>query len=44
MEPNLEDMSDYDKPLSKNKTKVIIIAFAVLLAIYVVYALAMGGL
>ena len=42
MEPNLEDMSDYNKPLSKDKKKTIIIAFAALLAIYVVYALVMG--
>lgn len=44
MEPNLEDMSDYDKPLSKSKTKAIIIFFAVLIAIYAVYTIAMGGL
>ena len=43
MEPNLEDMSDYKKPLSKSKTKTIIIAFAILIAIYAVYALVMGG-
>lgn len=42
MEPNLEDMSDYDKPLSKSKKKTIVIAFAILLAIYVLYALAMS--
>lgn len=44
MEPNLEEMDDYKKPLSKSKTKTIIIAFAVVLAIFAVYALVMGGL
>ena len=44
MEPNLEEMDDYKKPLSKSKTKTIIIAFAVVLAIYAVYALVIGGL
>mgnify|MGYP000135378201 CR=1 FL=1 len=44
MEPNLEDMDDYKKPLSKRKTKIIVIFFVVLLAIYAIYALAMGGL
>ncbi|WP_345975940.1 hypothetical protein [Sulfurimonas sp. HSL3-7] len=44
MEPNLEDMSDYKKPLGKNKTKIIIIAFAIVIAIYIIYALVMGAL
>ena len=44
MEPNLEEMDDYKKPLSKSKTKTIIIAFAVVLAIFAVYALVIGGL
>ncbi len=43
MEPNLEEMSDYKKPLGKNKLKLIIIAFAIVLAVYAVYALVMGG-
>lgn len=42
MEPNLEEMSDYKKPLGKNKTKTIIIAFAIVLAIYALYALVMS--
>lgn len=44
MEPNLEDMDDYEKPLSKSKTKTIVFAFAIVLAIYVAYALIMNGL
>ncbi len=44
IEPNLEEMSDYKKPLGKSKTKTIIIAFAIVLVIYAVYALVMGGL
>jgi hypothetical protein len=44
MEPNLDDISDYNKPLDRNKTKTIIIVFAVLIALYAVYALIMGGL
>ena len=44
MEPNLEEMDDYKKPLSKSKAKTIIIAFTVVLAIFAVYGLVMGGL
>ena len=44
MEPNLEDMDDYKKPLSKRKTKMIIVFFVVLLAIYAIYAVAIGKL
>lgn len=44
MEPNLEDMSDYKKPLGKSKSKTIIIAFAVVIALYVIYALVMSAL
>ena len=43
MEPNLEEMDDYKKPLSSKKIKLIIIAFAIALAVYAVYALLMGG-
>ncbi len=42
MEPNLEDMNDYKKPLGRSKKKTIIIAFAIVIAIYVVYTLVMG--
>jgi len=42
MEPNLEEMSDYKKPLGKNKTKTIIIAFVIVLVIYAVYAVVMS--
>ena len=44
MEPNLEDIDDYNKPLKKSKVKTLIIVFVVLLAIYSLYAFAMGGL
>lgn len=44
MEPNLEEMSDYKKPLGKSKTKTIIIAFAIVIAIYVIYAVVMSAL
>jgi hypothetical protein len=40
MEPNLEDIDDYNKPLKKSKVKTLIIVFVVLLAIYSLYALA----
>lgn len=43
-EPNLEQMSDYEKPLSKKKTRIIILAFALALAVYFAYAILMGGL
>lgn len=42
MEPNLEEMSDYKKPLGKSKTKTIIIAFAIVLTVYALYALLMS--
>lgn len=44
MEPNLEEMDDYKKPLSNNKLKTILFAFAIVLAIYVIYDLIMGRL
>lgn len=44
MEPNLEDMSDYKKPLGKSKTKTIIIAFGIVIAIYAIYAVVMSAL
>ena len=44
MEPNLEDIDDYNKPLKKSKKKMIIIFFLVLLVLYVISALVQGGL
>lgn len=38
MEPNLEEMSDYKKPLGKKKTRLILIAFAGVLIFYGIYA------
>ncbi len=43
MEPNLEEMDDYKKPLSNKKIKLIVAAFAIALAVYAVYAVVMGG-
>ncbi|MDA3946651.1 MAG: hypothetical protein PF439_08235 [Helicobacteraceae bacterium] len=42
MEPNLEDIDDYKEPLSRSKTKTIFFAFAIVLAIYVMYDLIMS--
>jgi len=39
MEPNLDDISDYNKPLGRKKLKVILIAFAIAIAVYAVYVL-----
>ena len=44
MEPNLDDMDDYKKPLGKGKRKTIIIVFAIAIAIYALYALVMSTL
>jgi len=44
MEPNLEDIDDYNKPLKKSKKKMIIIFFVFLLVIYGISALVQGGL
>lgn len=44
MEPNLEEMSDYKKPLGKKKTRLILIAFAVVLIVYGLYAWFMSEL
>ncbi len=33
MEPNLKDMDDYEKPISKNKLKTIIIAFIIVIVV-----------
>jgi hypothetical protein len=42
MEPNLEEMSDYKKPLGKSKMKAIVIAFAIAIAVYIAYAIVMS--
>ncbi len=39
MEPNLKDMSDYNKPLGKSKLKIILGAFGIIIAAYVAYLL-----
>lgn len=44
MEPTMNDMDDYNKPLSHKKRNIIIGAFAILIAIYAVYALTMSSL
>ena len=39
MEPKLDDISDYKKPLSKNKKKTILKAFGIMIGIFIVYQL-----
>ncbi len=39
MEPNLNDIDDYNKPLKKSKLKAILIFFGVLLVVYGISAL-----
>ena len=38
MEPNLEDIEDYNKPLKSSKLKNILIFFGVLLVLYTISA------
>lgn len=42
-EPELEEMSDYEKPLSSSKRNWILLAFMIAIAIYFLYALLMGS-
>lgn len=44
MEPNLNDIDDYNKPTPNKKVRNILIFFGVLIAIYAVYALFMESL
>ena len=41
MEPKLDNISDYDKPLEKDKKKTIIKAFGIVIGIYIAYQLIM---
>ena len=41
MEPNLEQMDDYNKPLKPSKLKWIMIAFGIAIAVYIGYVLLM---
>ena len=41
MEPRLQDMDDYNKPIKPNKLKWIVIAFSIAIAFYILYALLM---
>jgi len=43
-EPSLEEMSDYEKPLGRKKTNTIVVAFAIAIAVYLVYAIIMSVL
>jgi hypothetical protein len=36
MEPSLEDIEDYNKPLKKSKLKNILIGFGILLSLYAI--------
>jgi hypothetical protein len=42
-EPELDDMSDYEKPLSAGKRNWILLAFLIAIAIYFLYAIMMGS-
>ena len=44
MEPNLNDIDDYNKPLKKSKLRNILIAFGVLLVLFSISAYIQGGL
>jgi len=44
MEPNLEDIDDYNKPLKKSKLKAILIFFGVLLSLFVISGIIQGTL
>lgn len=41
MEPNLEEMDDYNKPLKPNKVKWIVTVFIIAIAVYVGYVMLM---
>ena len=41
MEPNLDDIDDYEKPLPKKKTNIILIAFGIAIVVYFLYVLLM---
>lgn len=40
-EPELEEASDYEKPLSSNKRNWIVLAFAIAIAVYLLYEIVM---
>jgi len=42
MEPNLDEISDYKKPLGKKKRTIIFIAFAIMIVIYALYVWVFG--
>jgi hypothetical protein len=44
MEPNLEDIEDYDKPLKKSKLKNILIGFSILFVLFIISAVIQGNL
>ena len=44
MEPNLEDIEDYNKPLKKSKLKAILIFFGVLIVLYGLSALVQSSM
>ena len=41
MEPRLNDMDDYNKPLKPKKVQWILAAFGIAIAVYVLYVLLM---
>ncbi|NOQ31335.1 MAG: hypothetical protein GQ570_09450 [Helicobacteraceae bacterium] len=44
MEPSLNEIDDYNKPLSKKKTKTLIIIFAAIIIAYIGYVSLMENL
>lgn len=44
MEPRLEDIEDYDKPLKSSKLRNILIGFGILLTIFIISAIVQGSL
>jgi len=44
MEPNLEEIEDYDKPLKKSKLRNILIGFGILLTLFIISYVVQGSL
>ncbi|MCW8895895.1 hypothetical protein [Sulfurimonas sp.] len=44
MEPSLEDIDDYKKPLKKSKLKNILIGFGILLTLFIISALVQSNM
>jgi len=44
MEPNLDDIEDYNKPIKKSKLKNILIGFGILLVLFAISAYVQSSL